>query len=56
MMEELINDEKQAILYDALPRYYLNKLKEADKIQLEMPLEALRSDALNLKEAAVNPG
>jgi hypothetical protein len=31
-------------------------MKEADKIPLEMPLGALKSYALNIKEAAANPG
>jgi hypothetical protein len=42
-MEELNNDENQAILYDALPHNYLKKMKAANKIPLEMPLEALKA-------------
>jgi hypothetical protein len=55
-MEELTNHENQAILYDALQNYYLMKMKDVDTIPLEMPLEALRSYALTIKEAAINPG
>jgi hypothetical protein len=55
-MEELTDDKKQAILYDYLPHYYSNKMKEADKVPLEMILVALRNYALNMEETSVNPG
>jgi hypothetical protein len=55
-MSELTDHEKQATFYDALPHYYIKKMKEVNKILVEMPLEELLSYALNIEEAVVNPG
>jgi uncharacterized protein YqgV (UPF0045/DUF77 family) len=55
-MAELLQQEKQAIIYDALPHYYIKTTTDANKTSLEMPLEELLSYALNIEEAAVNTG
>jgi hypothetical protein len=54
-MAELTQQDKQAILYDALPHYYIKKIKEVNKTPFEMPLEEILSYALNIEETAVNP-
>jgi hypothetical protein len=43
-------------LYDALPHYYIKKMKEATTEPIEMSLEDLIHFALNIEEAAINPG
>jgi hypothetical protein len=56
LMSELTDIQKSEILYDALPHYYIKKMKEANKTPIEMLLEKLFQFALNIEEAAVNPG
>jgi hypothetical protein len=43
--QELTNQEKQLILFDALPKDYIDQMKKANQVPLEMPLEELRSYA-----------
>jgi hypothetical protein len=52
--KELTNQEKQLILFDALTKYYIDQMKKADQVPLEMPLEESRSYALNIEETNVN--
>jgi hypothetical protein len=52
--QELTNQEKQLMLFDALPKDYINQMKKANQVPLEMPLEELRSYALNIEETKVN--
>jgi hypothetical protein len=55
-MDKLTDDEKQAILYDALPHYYLNNMNDANKVPLETSLKNSNNYTLNIEEASVNPG
>jgi hypothetical protein len=48
--------ECQAILHDALPPRYIRKMKETNQQLLKMSFDTLRSFALNIQEAANNPG
>jgi hypothetical protein len=52
----LIYDDKQEILYDALPPYYIKKIKEINKVPFKMNLEEVRDYALSMDEASINPG
>jgi hypothetical protein len=52
--QELTNQEKQLMLFDALPKDYIYQMKYANQVPLEMPLEELRSYALNIEETKVN--
>jgi hypothetical protein len=42
------------MLFDALPKDYIDQKKKANQVPLEMPLEELRSYALNIEETKVN--
>jgi hypothetical protein len=42
------------MLFDALPKDYIDQMKKANEVPLEMPLEELRSYALNIEETKVN--
>jgi hypothetical protein len=55
-LKELSYQQKATILYDALPHYYIKKIKEANTEPIEMYLEDLFQLALNIKELAINPG
>jgi hypothetical protein len=52
--QELTNQEKQQMLFDALPKDYIDQMKKANQVPLEMPLEELRSYELNIEETKVN--
>jgi hypothetical protein len=52
--QELTNQEKQLMLFDTLPKDYIDQMKKANQVPLEMPLEELRSYALNIEETKVN--
>jgi hypothetical protein len=52
--QELANQEKQHMIFDALPKYYIYQMKKANQAPLEMPLEELRSYVLNIEETKVN--
>jgi hypothetical protein len=41
--QELTNQEKQLMLFDALPKDYIDQIKKENQVPLEMPLEELRS-------------
>jgi hypothetical protein len=56
VLKELSDNQKGTILYDALPNYYINKMKEANTEPIEMNLEKLFQFALNIEEVAINPG
>jgi hypothetical protein len=51
--QELTNQEKQLMLFDALTKDYIDQMKKANQVPLEMPLEMpleeLRSYALNIE-------
>jgi hypothetical protein len=47
--QELTNQENQLILFDALPKDYIDQMKKANQVPLEMSLEELRSYALNIE-------
>jgi hypothetical protein len=47
---------KKPLFYDALPSYYIKKIKEANTEPIEMSLEDLFQFAPNIEEAAINPG
>jgi hypothetical protein len=53
---ELPDDDTQAISNDVLHQYYIKKMKEANKVPLDVSLEELRTYALNIEETLVNPG
>jgi hypothetical protein len=52
--QELTNQGKQLMLFDALPKDYIDQMKKANQVPLEMPLEELRSYDLNIEETKVN--
>jgi hypothetical protein len=52
---ELSDRQKATILYDALPHYYIKKMKEANREPIKMSLKDLFKFALNIEEAAINP-
>jgi hypothetical protein len=56
VLKELSDHQKATVLYDALPHYYIKKMKEANTEPIEMSLEDLFQFALNIEEAAINPG
>jgi hypothetical protein len=56
VLKELSDRQKATILYDALLNYYINKLKEANTDPIKMNLEDLFQFALDIEEAAINPG
>jgi hypothetical protein len=56
VLKELSDSQKATILYDALPNYYIKKMKEANIEPIEMNLEELFQFALNIEEASINPG
>jgi hypothetical protein len=56
LLKELSDSQKSTILYDALPNYYIKKMKEANTEPIEMNLEELFQFALNIEEASINPG
>jgi hypothetical protein len=56
VLKEISDNKKATILYDALPTYYIKKMKEANTESIEMNLEELFQFALNIEEAAINPG
>jgi hypothetical protein len=53
-----ISDCKKAniLYYDALPNYYIKKMKNAKTAPIEISLEDLFQFALNIEEAVINPG
>jgi hypothetical protein len=55
VLKELSDRQKTTILYDALPYYYMKKMKEANTAPIEMSLEELFQFALNIEEATINP-
>jgi hypothetical protein len=56
LLKELSDSQKATILYDALPNYYIKKMKEANTEPIEMNVEELFQLALNMEEAPINPG
>jgi hypothetical protein len=42
------------MLFDAIPKDYIGHMKKANQVPLVMPLEELRSYALNIEETKVN--
>jgi hypothetical protein len=55
ILKELSDRQKSTILYDALPYYYIKKMKEATTELIDMSLEDLFQFALNIEETAINP-
>jgi hypothetical protein len=49
LLKELSDSKKATILYDALPSYYIKKMKEANTEPIEMNLEELFQFALNIE-------
>jgi hypothetical protein len=56
VLKELSDRQKATILYDELPHYYIKKTKEASTDPIEISLKDLFQVALNIEEAAINPG
>jgi hypothetical protein len=56
VLKELSDNQKATILYDAIPNYYIKKMKEANTEPIKMNLEELFQLALNIEEASINPG
>jgi hypothetical protein len=52
--QELSNQEKKLTLFDALLKDYIDQMKKENQVPLGMPMEELRSYALNIKETKVN--
>jgi hypothetical protein len=47
--QELTNQGKQLMLFDAIPKDYIHQMKKANQVPLEMPLEELRYYELNIE-------
>jgi hypothetical protein len=56
VLAELSDNKKATILYDALPNYYIKKMKEANTEPIKMNLEELFQFSLNIEQASINPG
>jgi hypothetical protein len=56
VLKELSDRQKSTFLYYALPHYYIKKIKEANTEPIKMSLEDFFQFALNIMEAAINPG
>jgi hypothetical protein len=56
VLSDLSYRHKATILFDALPHYYIKKMNDANTEPIEMSLEDLFQFALNIEEAAINPG
>jgi hypothetical protein len=56
VIKELSDSRKATILYDALPNYYIKKMKEANTEPIKMNIKELFQFALNIEEASINPG
>jgi hypothetical protein len=56
VLMELSDRQKSTIVYDALPHYYIKRMKEANTEPIEMSLKDLFQFAHNIEEAAINPG
>jgi hypothetical protein len=56
VLKELSDPQKATILYDTLPHYNIEKMKEANKEPIEMSLEDLFQFAMNIEESVINPG
>jgi hypothetical protein len=56
VLKELSDNQKATILYDAIPNYYIKKMKEANTAPIEMNLEELFQFVVNIEEAEINPG
>jgi hypothetical protein len=56
LLKELSDRQKATILYDAIPNYYIKKMKAANTEPIEMNLEELFQFALTIEEASINPG
>jgi hypothetical protein len=56
VLKKLSDRKKTNILYDAILHNYIKKMKEANTEPIKMYLEDLFQFALNIKEAAINPG
>jgi hypothetical protein len=56
VLKELSDRKKATILYDAIPNYYIRKMKEANTEPIVMSLEYWFQFALNIEEAKINPG
>jgi hypothetical protein len=52
--QELTNKGKKLMHFDALPNDYIDQMKKASRVTLEMPLEELISYALNIEETKFN--
>jgi hypothetical protein len=56
VLKELSDRQKVTIVYDALPHYYIKKMKKANTEPIEMSLEDLFQFAPNIEEADINHG
>jgi AICAR transformylase/IMP cyclohydrolase PurH len=56
VFKELSDRHKATILYDTLPHHHMKKMKEANIELIKMSVEELFQFALNIEEAAINPG
>jgi uncharacterized protein YeeX (DUF496 family) len=56
VLKELSDNQKATILYDALPNYYIKKMKQDNIELIEMNIEELFQFALNMEEALIKPG
>jgi hypothetical protein len=54
--KQLSDGNKSIILYYAIPHYYIKKMKEGNTDPIKTSLEELFQFALNIGEAAINPG
>jgi hypothetical protein len=56
LMSELKDIQKTEKNYDALSRYYIEKMKKVNTTPIEMMLDTLFQLALNIEEAVVDHG
>jgi hypothetical protein len=51
VLKELSDNQKATIFYEALPNYYIKKMKEGNTEPIEVNLKELFQFALNIEEA-----
>jgi hypothetical protein len=56
LLKELSDSQKAIKFYDALPNYYIKKMKEANTEPIKMNFEELFQFTLNIEEASTSPG
>jgi hypothetical protein len=56
VLKELSDRQKDTVLYNTLPHYYIKKMKESNTEPIKMFLEDLFQFAIHIEEASIDPG